>query len=122
MDRSDIEYAAIMKELKTEMFDNRCRQERLKEHLWSLQKKEGDLEERSDKKEELCSNHGRQEKVRDQVEELEKRLRTVEATASVEEFLQNKADEVSCVWCQCIYIQYTVPHACIADIVCACVT
>ena len=85
------------------MFDNRCRQERLREHLWSLRKKEGDLEERSDQKEELCSNHGRQEKLKEELEELEKRLRMVEATASVEDFLQNKGDEVGCVWCQCVY-------------------
>ena len=101
MEQSDVEYAAIMKELKTEMFDNRCHQERLREHLWSLRKKEGDLEERSDQKEELCSNRGRQEKLREQLEELNKRLRIVEATASKEEFLQNKGDEViGCVWCQ----------------------
>ena len=99
MDQSDVEYAAIMKELKTEIFDNRCRQERLREHLWNLQKKKGVLEERSDQKE-LCSNRGHQEKLREQLGGLEKRLRMVEATAGVEEFWQYKADEVGCVWCQ----------------------
>ena len=111
MEQSDVEYATIMKELKTEMFDNRCRQERFREHLWSLQKKESDLEERSDQKEELRSNRGRQEKLREQLEELEKRLRMVEATASKEELLQNKGDEVGCVWCQCIYIHTGQSHA-----------
>ena len=118
MDQSDVEYAAIMKELKTEIFDNRCRQERLREHLWNLQKKESILEERSDQKGELCSNHGHQEKLREQLEGLEKRLRMVEATATVEEYLQNEADEVSCVWCQPTYST----DSCIADTVCACVT
>ena len=118
MDQSDVEYAAIMKELKTEMFDNRCHQERLKEHLWSLQKKEGILEEGSDQKEELYSNHSHQEKLREQLEKLKKRLRMVEATARVEEFLQNKGDEVGRVLCQSTY--RTV--SCITDTVCACVT
>ena len=118
MDQSDVEYAAIMKELKTEIFDNRCRQERLREHLWNLQKKESILEERSDQKEELCSNHGHQGQLREQLGELEKRLRMVEATASVEEYWQYKADEVGYVWCQPTY--RTV--SCIADSVCACVT
>ena len=106
MDQSDVEYGEIMKELKTEMFSNRCQQERLGEHLWRLEKEEGELDtekdrpgaqEKSDMEDKLCRNHGLQEEVREQLQKLEKRLRTVEATASVEESLQDKADEVGCV-------------------------
>ena len=106
MDQSDVEYEEIMKELKTEIFHNRCRQERLGEHLWRLEKEEIELysekdrlgaEEKSDLKEKLCGNHGLQEEIREQLQGLEKRLKTVEATATMEEFLQDKADEVGCV-------------------------
>ena len=109
MDRSDVEYAEIMKELKTEIFSNRCHQERLREHLWRLEKEEGELKAemampeaeesraRSELEEEMCSNHGSQEKLREELQRLEERLRVVEATARVEELLQDKGDEVS--WC-----------------------
>ena len=105
MDQSDVEYAEIMKELKTEIFRNRCRQERLGEQLWRLEKEEGELNnekdrpeagEKSELEEKLCRNHGLQEEIREQLQGLEKRLKTVEATASVEESLQDKADEVGC--------------------------
>ena len=107
MDQSDVEYAQIMKELKTESFSNRCRQERLREHLWRLEKKEGELKTevdrpeaeqsrtRTDVEEELHSNHGCQEKIRDQLQGLEKRLKVVEATAGVEEHMQEQGDEAS---------------------------
>ena len=106
MDQSDVEYAEIMKEFKTELFTNRCRQERLGEHLWRLEKEEGELESQMDRptveesrtrpelEQELCINHSSQEKIREQLQGLEKRLRVVEATASVEEFLQDKGNEV----------------------------
>ena len=109
MDQSDVEYAEIVKELNTEMFDNRCRQERLGEHLWRLKEEEGELEIEMNRpeaeqnrtsrelEEELCKNHCHQEKLRQQLQGLEKRLRMVEATASMEELLQNQADEVG--WC-----------------------
>ena len=105
MDQSDVEYAEIMKELKTEMFSNRCHQERLGEHLWRLQKKEGELEigksspgteenSRNEMEEELCGNRCHQDKLKEKLEELVKTLRVVEATYVMEEFLQDKADEV----------------------------
>ena len=106
MNQSDVEYEQIMRELKTEMFHNRCRQERLGEHLGRLKKDEGELntekdrfgaEKKCDQEKKLCANHGFQTEIRKQLQILEKRLRTVEATASVEEFLQDKADEVGCV-------------------------
>jgi len=109
MEQSDDEYAKIMKELKTEIFGNRCKQERLREHLARLEQKEEELERpeaeenstRLDLEEELCSNDGRQEKLRKQLHGLEKRLRVLEATASAEEFLQDEADEVGHVVLRC---------------------
>ena len=44
MEQSDVEFTEIMKELKREIFGNRCHQERLREHLWRLKKEEADLE------------------------------------------------------------------------------
>ena len=43
---------------------------------------------------ELCSNDGCQEKLREQLQGLEKRLRVVQATASMEELMQDKGDVV----------------------------
>ena len=106
MDQSDVEYAEIMKELNTEIFNNRCRQERMREHLWRLEKKKGEVETemdrpeaeenrtRSDLKEELSSNLCCQEKLREELQSLENRLKVVEATASVEEIMQDKGNEV----------------------------
>ena len=106
MDQSDVEYAELMKELETEMFSNQCCQERLGEHLWSLQKKRGKLQSeleragseesraRSHLEEELCSNDEQQEGLRQQLQELEKRLRVLKATASAEELMQDEATEV----------------------------
>ena len=96
MDQSDVEYGEIMKELKTEMFSNRCQQERLREHLWRLEMKRDEQEKPGNKSlgAEMCSNDGRQEKLREQLQGLEKRLRVVQATASMEELMQDKGDEV----------------------------
>ena len=110
MDQSDVEYAGIMKELKTEIFSNQCRQERLGEHLWRLKKREEQLKTemdrpeveqsktKSDLEEDLSDNLCHQEKLREQLQGLEKRLRVVEATASMEELMQDKADEVNWGW------------------------
>ena len=109
MDQSDVEYGEIIKELKAEMFSNRCCQERLGEHLWWLEKEKGELdteknrsevEEKGDLEEKLCRNLAIQEEIREQLQGLEKRLRTVEATVNAEEFLQDKANEVGCVQCE----------------------
>ena len=129
MNQSDVEYEAIMRELKAELFCNRCRQERLGEHLWRLEKEKGELdtekdrlgaEENSDLEKKLCGNHGLQEKIREQLQGLEKRLRTVEATVSVEEFLQDKADEVGCVKCEEL-MERTVPCIFYCQYSCDCV-
>ena len=103
MDQSDVEYAEVMRELKREIFYNRCRQERLEEHLWRLEKNKQELERpkaeenrtSAELEEELCGNANHQEKLREQLQGLEKRLKVVQATASVEEFLQDKGNEVS---------------------------
>jgi len=109
MDQSDVEYAAIMKELKTEIFGNLCRQERLGEHLSMLEMKKEQLQSeldrsrsgeeesraRSELEEELCRNDGHQEKLREKLQGLEKSLRMVKATASAEELMQEKATEVN---------------------------
>ena len=102
MDRSDVEYGEIMKELKTEMFSNRCQQERLGEHLWRLEMKRDELEKPEAEENrsntelgaELCSNDGHQEKLREQLQGLEERLKVVQATASMEELMQDKGNEV----------------------------
>ena len=99
MDQSDIEYAEIVRELKTEIFHNRCQQERLREHLWRLEKKPERCETEenrtsTDLEEELRSKDSHLRNIKEKLEGLEKRLRVLQATASVEEFFQNKADEV----------------------------
>lgn len=107
MDQCDVEYEQIKMELKTEMFDNRCHQDRLGEHLCWLEKKRRDLrfgyskhdaEESSaknDVEKELHSNHGQQEKIQEQLQGLEKTLKMVTATADWEDYFQNLGDEVS---------------------------
>ena len=106
MDQSDVEYEELMKELKTEIFVNRCHQERLGEHLWRLKKRKEELQCEMNRteaeenrastylEEDICSNDDHQKKLEEQLQGLEKRLRVVQATVYVEEFLQDVADEV----------------------------
>ena len=120
MDQSDVEYAEVMRELKTEIFNNLCKQERLEEHLWRLEQKKQELEKpkaeenrtSAEIEEELCGNAELQEKLREQLQGLEKRLRVVQATASVEELLQDQGDEVS----HGLNIGYTMKPRCIRDL------
>ena len=97
-DRCDVEYEKTIKELKAEEFVNRCRQERLDEHLVLLEKKESDLETiavtaRSEEEKENLID--RQTTVTEQIEELERRLRIVVATLAVEEYFQHEGDQVT---------------------------
>ena len=103
MDQSDIEYEQIKKELKTEMFVNRCRQERLREHLYWLEKKreletkQDEAEERGKRnslEEELGNNQSRQETIREQLQGMEEKLGIVIATADGEDYFQNVGTEV----------------------------
>ena len=97
-DRCDVEYEKTIKELKAEEFVNRCRQERLDEHLVLLEKKESDLETiavtagSEEEKENLID---RQTTVTEQIEELERRLRIVVATLELEAYFQHEGDQVT---------------------------
>ena len=97
-DRCDVEYGKTVKELKAEDFLNRCRQERLDEHLVWLEMKESELETttaEAESEEEKQSLIDRQTVVADQIEELDRRLRIVVATLAVEEYFQHEGDQVT---------------------------